>query len=244
MSGVPGSFCVSLVREDPPTYLRWTCDFQISRLYTVQTCLWIEWRYYWMLDRCWNPLLETGEWKQPDVKCCSYYTCGVCVSPHEVTVSRTYLVTLQVTVLAHPKQTSMFHRFLRPQPLQEMHHWALLLPPHQLRTWAKPPLGSPTSLIASMVRKTLCTRKFSSPFLLGVISVHLLALTVLWVLLDWVNTSWSQTSGACSRNHLAWTAPHAYMLVAYMNPSRICQEDAAEVPPHPGVFSRHWAVDW
>lgn len=55
-----------------------------------------------------------------------------------------------VTVLAHPKQTSMLHRFLLRPPLQELHRWALLPPPHQLRTWAKLPLGSLTSLIASM----------------------------------------------------------------------------------------------
>ncbi len=74
-----------------------------------------------------------------------------------------YLVTLQqVTVSAHPKQTSMLHRFLLRPQLQELHRLALPPPPHQLRTWAKLPLGSLISLIASMVRKALRIKQFAA----------------------------------------------------------------------------------
>lgn len=97
-----------------------------------------------------------------------------------------YLITFQqVTVLAHPKQTSMLHRFLLRPPLQELHLWALPPPPHQLRTWAKLPLGSLTSLIASMVRKALCIKQFAALFSPIYYFIHPPALTIsLDILLD------------------------------------------------------------
>lgn len=48
-------------------------------------------------------------------------------------------------------------------------------------------------------------------------------------------------AGACWWYHLAWTATHAYMLSAYMNPSGSAKKITAEVSPYPGVLSSHFS---
>lgn len=75
-----------------------------------------------------------------------------------------FALSQQVTLSAHPKQTSTLHKFLPRPPLREQPPSVLHLPPHQLRTWAKLPLGNPNSRIASMVRKASSRQAVCRPF--------------------------------------------------------------------------------
>lgn len=172
----------------------------------------------------------------------------ISISNREAVLNRahhSYLIGLQqVTVLAHPKRTSMLHKFLLHPPHQEQQRWASLLQPHQLRTWARPPQGSLSFLTASMVRKRFMHKEASCTFI-----YLFLFKSFPQILHIFLNVPGSTTTTLSSLHkqepalwyHLAWTCIYTSIHASCVHePLWLCCEDSAEVLPFTGLLSDHF----
>lgn len=139
----------------------------------------------------------------------------------------------------------MLHKFLLHPPLQELHRWVSLLQPHQLRTWAKLPLGSPTSLIANMVRKMCikkCAARFPSHLFLNhpptlPISLDILTLSSYTPFVHSFTNRWSLSVPFILNSY---TYKHASCM---HEPHWLCHEDWDDGLWYPGLISSHFYQD-